>query len=64
MSHNHSSDTTSAEGFDDPAAIAVLPSFVRVAVLAGRDALVVLTWEHPGRVQIPLPSHFPHNHVV
>ena len=63
MSHSHSSDTSSAEGIDG-AAIAISPSLVGVVTGAGLHALIVQSWAHPGRVQFPLPSHFPHSHVA
>ena len=63
VSHNHSPDTSSAEGIDG-AAIAISLSFVGGAALIGLHAPIVHAWAHPGRVQVPLPSHFPHNHVA
>ena len=63
VSHSHSPETSSAEGIDG-AAIAISLSFVGGAALIGLHAPIVHAWAHPGRVQVPLPSHFPHNHVA
>ena len=63
VSHNHSSDTSSAEGIDG-AAIAISPSLVGVAALVGLHAFIVRSMAHPGWVQVPLPLHLPHSHTT